>query len=184
MANLNKRAFFVNGELLRKIIELRGLTQADVYKAINIGENTIYRVIKYNRMENYGDFLKMCKYLDIDSNVLGFREYNVFYEGLPHSYTVTPDNIERFIDHLSYVNKDDKKFDKEYIHDFFKGSNAPEYLTPEFEEFLFERILECRDTFTMMFSMNHLKNKMNNGFDPDAPINSWFDKHFRFVKMK
>ena len=56
MANINKRAFYVNGEMLRKVIELKGLTQADVYKTIGIGENTIYRVIKYNRMENNDDW--------------------------------------------------------------------------------------------------------------------------------
>ncbi len=152
MANYNKRAFYVNGEMLRKIIEIRGLTQADVYKAINIGENTIYRVIKYNRMENYSDFLKMCKYLDIDIRVLLFKEFNIFYKGLKHSYIVTPDNIERFIDHLGYLNDDDKKFDKEYIHDFFKGAFSSEHLSPEFEEFLFERILECRDKFSTWYN--------------------------------
>lgn len=193
MANFNKRAFYVNGELLRKVIELRGLTQADVYKAINIGENTIYRVIKYNRMENYGDFLKMCKFLDINSDVLGFREYNIFDEDLKHSYVVTHDNIERFIDRLGYVNDEDKKFSKEYIHDFFKGAHSSEKLSPEIEAFLFERILECRDQFVMMYSMNHIKNELDNDFDLGIPFdddnfydyfNSWFDKHMRFVKLK
>ena len=77
MANKNKRAFYVNGGMLRKVIELKGLTQADVYKAIGIGENTIYRVIKYNRMENKNDFDRMCEFLDVDPDLLQSEKYDI-----------------------------------------------------------------------------------------------------------
>ena len=173
MANNNKRAFYVNGEMLRKIIELRGLTQADVYKAIGIGENTIYRVIKYNRMENEDDFDKMCKYLDINPDVLWLRSFVYKSEEFKKEVVIDPNNIELFIDHLGYIVDDDKKFDKAYIHDFFKGAPQSDYLDPESESFLFEKIIECRDKFTSFYFINSIENKIK-----DSPYNNDFYKSF------
>lgn len=181
MANNNKRAFYVNGEMLRKIISIRGLTQADVYKAIGIGENTIYRVIKHNRMENENDFDKMCQYLDINPALLFLKSFVYRSEESDQEYIITTDNLEMFIEHLGYTNDFDKRFDKDYIHEFFKGAPHTEYLNGEFEGFLFDKILESRDYFTTMFFLYHLshKDEKSNSHDESfcEAFNSWFEKN-------
>ncbi len=189
MANLNKRAFYVNGELLKKILELRGLTQADVYKTVNIGENTIYRVIKFNRMENYDDFIKMCRYIDIDPRVLILKPFVYKSAELNMNILISPNNIESFIDHLGFINDYDKRFNKEYIHEFFQGAFGSDNLTPEFETFLFDKIIESRNIFTEMFWYNHQENiNRDDNYNPDNSLidddffelfSSWFDKNIK-----
>ena len=180
MANINKRAFYVNGEMLRKVIELKGLTQADVYKTIGIGENTIYRVIKYNRMENSDDFDRMCRYLDIDPDLLLLETFVFKSDEFKQCVIVSTKNLNLFIDHLGYTNDHDKKLDKNYITDFFKGTPSSEYLDDELKKYLFDKILECRDCFSSMFFIYHIDHEINQSKSDDGfykAFDSWFEKN-------
>ena len=190
MANINKRAFYVNGELLRKVIELKGLTQVDVYKSINIGENTIYRVIKYDRMESSEDFDKMCKFLDISPILLLSKSYIHNSEDSKQEILINQDNLHIFIDQLGYENNYDKLFDKPYIHDFFKGALSADRLNEEIEQYLFNKIIECRNIFVEMYTVSNIKNKSkskaNIGNDEEfyKDFESWFKKNILNNKGK
>ena len=190
MANINKRAFYVNGELLRKVIELKGLTQTDVYKSINIGENTIYRVIKYDRMESSEDFDKMCKFLDISPILLLSKSYIHNSEDSKQEILINQDNLHIFIDQLGYENNYDKLFDKSYIHDFFKGALSSDRLNEEIEQYLFNKIVECRNIFVEMYTINNIKSKSksktNIGNDEEfyKEFESWFKKNILNNKKK
>ncbi len=186
MANKNKRAFYVNGEMLRKIIELKGLTQTDVYKAINIGENTIYRVIKYDRMENYEDFDKMCKYLDINPDLLLREVFDLRLDD-NKEITIKENNVGSFLNELGYTNSYDKKFDEKYIHDFFKGAPQSDYLDPESEKFLFDKIIECRDKFSSMYFVNMIEQKTKDASVDNlsfySSFDAWLKKNIRNKKL-
>ena len=180
MANINKRAFYVNGEMLRKVIELKGLTQADVYKTIGIGENTIYRVIEYNRMENSDDFDRMCRYLDINPDLLLLETFVFKSDEFKQSVIVSTKNLNLFINHLGYTNDYDKRLDKNYITDFFKGAPQSEYLDDELKKYLFDKILECRNCFSTMHFIYHADHEINQSKSDDGfykVFDSWFEKN-------
>ena len=181
MANLNKRAFYVNGEMLRKVIELKGMTQADVYKALGIGENTIYRVIKYNRMESSEDFERICRFLDINPDLLLLETFIYKSEEFKQDIVININNLNLFIDNLGYTNSYDKKFDKKYIAEFFKGAPSSEYLDDELKKYLFDKLVECRDCFSKMHFMHYLEHKTNRSRSDDESFyklfDSWFEKN-------
>ncbi len=126
---------------------MRDLTQADVYKAINIGENTIYRVIKFNRMENRNDFDRMCEYLNVDPYLLMSESYDFTDQDGHVLDTVTSDNIDEFINLFEYRKKDEELFTPTYIHQFFSNVLDPLPFGQPIEKFLFDKIIECRKMF-------------------------------------
>ena len=190
MANNNKRAFYVNGEMLRKIISIRGLTQADVYKAIGIGENTIYRVIKYNRMENRNDFDRMCEFLDVDPDLLQCEKYDIVCDEDGHIMgTITSDNIDEYLLSYGYSKKDEDRFTTTYIHQFFKNVLYDAPFSENIEGFLFDKIIECRNLFADMYE-SYITNKIIENFQTETKtkvneedfkqiFNSWFDKNIK-----
>lgn len=187
MANKNKRAFYVNGGMLRKVIELKGLTQADVYKAIGIGENTIYRVIKYNRMENKNDFDRMCEFLDVDPDLLQSEKYDIVNDEDGHIMgTITSDNIDEYLSSFGYSKKDKDRFTPTYIHQFFKNVLDAEPFGESIEKFLFDRIIECRNLFADKYNSyisgkyteySQGKTTMVDEEDFKQLFNTWFDKN-------
>ena len=190
MANKNKRAFYVNGKMLRKIISLRGLTQTDVYKAIGIGENTIYRVIKYNRMENRNDFDRMCEFLDADPDLLQNEKYDIVCDEDGHIMgTITSDNIDEYLHSFGYNKKDEDRFTPTYIHQFFKNVLDAEPFGESIERFLFDKIIECRDLFAdkynsyisaklAEYSQGKTKSIVDES-DFKQLFNSWFEKNIK-----
>lgn len=159
MANNNKRSFYVNGELLRKIIESKGLTQADVYKAINIGENTIYRVIKFSRMESKDDFNSMCKYLDIDPNALLRKDYISSIPELKNAKNdisnLDLEKIENYINPYpngkGFHSFGSTTFTDSYIERFFNNSPGSEMLSKEQKEMFFKKIIDTREKFIGLY---------------------------------
>ena len=59
MANYNstKKSFYLNGQMLRLILKSKGITQQALADIVNVGKNTIYRAINFNRMESKEVFL-------------------------------------------------------------------------------------------------------------------------------
>ena len=152
MANKNKRSFYVNGQMLKKIIEIRNLTQADVYRAANIGENTIYRVIKHNRIENQNDLEKICEILNVTPTLLTSEEYTIIDEDDGHiKHVINADNISEYIDIFEYTKSDNELFTSSYIHQFFNSATGSEILLPDYEKLLFDKILEYRNEFVDYF---------------------------------
>lgn len=205
MANKNKRAFYVNGELLREIIRLKGLTQADVYKAIGIGENTIYRVIKFNRMENENDFIKMCEYLDVNPALLKEKEYHfkakqLFSDGHTQDIDeiITTDNIEEFLADCDFRRSDSELFNSTYIHQFMKNAFGGNDVPEQIEKYLFNKIVETRDIFGILFSEYVLNNSVKDYKDTDGffvkitvnsdgfykAFDSWFEENIKNKHLK
>lgn len=95
------RSFYVNGKILRKTLSLRGITQKELANTLNVAENTIYRIIKYNRMENKDDFISICKILNIQPTLLlNESPYYPFKDD--NKSFVDDSNLERYISSFDY----------------------------------------------------------------------------------
>lgn len=186
MANLNKRAFYVNGKMLKEIITEKGLTQADVYKAIGIGENTIYRVIKYDRMENESDFLKMCQYLNIEPEVLlknRFSDYPLSKFKDPGKYeTINKENIDQYITRYGkgFGSYGMITFNDVDIYRFFEDTPLSLSLSGEEKAFLFSKIIDSREIFlTLLYKFIDTKSGDEDINDFYKRFTSWFDRNIK-----
>lgn len=99
---------------------MRNITQKELAKRLNVAENTIYRIIKYNRMENKDDFINICKILDISPVLLlSISPYYPFKDN--DAEFIDDNNLESFLPAFNYFGTAGAMLDYD---PFFKNTAA------------------------------------------------------------
>lgn len=187
MANYNstKKSFFLNGDMLRLILKSKGITQQALADSVGVGKNTIYRAIKFNRMENRNDFEKVCSLLDIDPIVLLDKDSANRYiesQNVSKGEKINTDDIDKYLTKYGkgFRKYDITSFNDDYILSFFDNTPGSEALSTEMKVFLFGKIIDSREKYiNLLFEFLDTRDENEEIDDFYKKFNSWFERNIK-----
>ena len=187
MANYNstKKSFYLNGQMLRLILKSKGITQQALADIVNVGKNTIYRAINFNRMESKEVFEKICSYLEIDPIILLDPDFlNEYLKSKNEQIEkIDMESIKQYITTYGkgFRSYGINSFSDEYILKFFENSAYGQSLSPEQKAFFFSKIIDAREIFIGLIYDFFDTRDENDVYPEDfyKKFVSWFDRNIK-----
>ena len=93
-----KRAQYINGPILKKIIKIRKTNQQEISEKVDLGFHTLSRAVNNCRLEKVSKIFALCKELDVDPALI--MSESVMSKS--DNTLITPDNLNKYIREFPY----------------------------------------------------------------------------------